>query len=46
MSGVLIAPKKLGYIKTIKPLLVKIIKTNFRLSPEIFNKKLLIAGEN
>jgi hypothetical protein len=34
MAGVLIAPKKLGYIKTIKPLLEKI------------NKALLIAGEN
>ncbi len=43
--GVLIAAKKLGYIKTIKPLLEKINNTNFRLSPEIFNKALLIAGE-
>ena len=43
--GVLIAAKRLGYIKNIKPLLLKINNTNFRLSPEIFTKALIIAGE-
>jgi predicted nucleic acid-binding protein len=43
--GVVIAAKELGYINSIKPLLNKINKTNFRLSKEVYLAALRIAGE-
>jgi len=36
---------ELGYINSIKPLLNKINKTNFRLSKEVYLAALRIAGE-
>ena len=43
--GVIITAKKLHHINKVKPLLIKIKETNFRLSSEVFDAALLLAGE-
>lgn len=43
--GIIIKAKQLGLIPTIKPLLEKISKTNFRLSKELEQEALKLAAE-
>ena len=43
--GVIITAKKLHHINKVKPMLIKIKETNFRLSSEVFDAALLLAGE-
>lgn len=43
--GVIIAAKQTGHIKSVKPLLVKIKKTDFRLSPDLEMRALKKSGE-
>jgi len=44
--GVLIAAKKKGHIKAVKPLIEKIQKTNFRISKELIERVLDKANES
>ena len=43
--GVIVKAKLLGIIDSIKPILVKIKETNFRISSELENQALIEAGE-
>ncbi|MEX2603218.1 MAG: DUF3368 domain-containing protein [Gracilimonas sp.] len=44
--GVLVAAKNKGYIKTVKPLIEKIQKTNFRISKELIEQVLNKVNES
>lgn len=44
--GVLVAAKIKGHIQTVKPLIEKIQKTNFRISEELINRVLEKVGES
>ena len=44
--GVIVDAKLSGYIISVKPLLDKIKKTNFRLTPSLENKVLQLTGED
>jgi predicted nucleic acid-binding protein len=44
--GVLVAAKKKGHIRTVKPLIEKIQKTNFRISEELIEQVLVKVNES
>jgi len=43
--GVILAAKRKGIVPSIKPLIERIKKTNFRLSPELELQVIIEAGE-